>query len=311
MDLKESYSMAVSRAKLSLYESKLLVHAVQSGQNRIAGLALSREREMLEHTYKMVELVVPISDLIEAGGHYEHVVTAAQRLSKRTFEWRDDRGNWIVTPWIMRAEHRAKSGVIKIIIDKRFYDCLYNFAYGYTHYDMARCLSFKVPASYRLYPLINTQRHTMTYSIDGLKKLLGVEDKYKKTNDFIRKVIVPCHKELKESGEGNYFEYNYKKEGQKIVALNITTVWRATDMEKQASPHALRSWLPDDFFKLLIQHAGFTPHQLARNKQLFDNLTKHVNGMHILLQVIESARRNRPVNMQGYIINAIKSEIKK
>lgn len=310
MDIKESYSMAISRAKLTLYESKLLVHAINSGQPRIKGLALSREHETLQHNYNMVELSVAIADVIEQNGHYEHVVAAAKRLCERKFEWRADNGAWVVTSWVMRASHTAKSGLIKLIMDKTFYDCLFNFAYGYCHYDMTRALTFKCPASYRLYPLINGQRHTMTYSIEGLKKMLGVEDKYKKTNDFIRKVIEPAHKELKASPEGNYFEYKYKKEGQKIVALDITTVWRASDIDKQAEPHQLRTWLPDDMFKLLIQHCGFTPYQLARNRQLFENLCKLPHGMTILLGVMERARKKRPVNMQGYIIGAIKGEVK-
>lgn len=310
MDIKESYSMAISRAKLTLYESKLLVHAINSGQSRIKGLALSKEKSTLEHTYNMVELSVSIADIVEKNGHYEHVVTAAKRLCSRKFEWRADNGAWVVTSWVMRASHRPKSGLIKLILDKTFYDCLYNFAYGYCHFDMTRALTFKYPSTYKLYPIINGQRHTMTYSIEGLKKLLGVEDKYKKTNDFIRKCIEPAHKELKESPEGNYFEYRQKKEGQKIVALDITTVWRETDIEKQAAPHAIRTWLPEDFFKLLIQHCGFTPYQLSRNKQLFENLSKLPHGMTILLGIMERARRNRPKNMQGYIINAIKSEIR-
>ena len=68
--------------------------------------------------------------------------------------------------------------------------------------------------------------------------------------------------------------------------------------------------MPIDYTKLLLQHGGFTTWQLSCHKALLSDLAKLPNGLDIVLAVIQRARVRRPANMQGYIINALKAEVK-
>ncbi len=215
MDIKESYVMAISRAHLTTYEARLLLMAINSGQSLLKHRALSKEKVVLEHHYNMVELAVPIRDITtDKGQHYEHVIQAAQSLTMKNFTWRDNtkagRGHWVTCPWVLRAEHQPKSGNVTLILDKRFYDALYNFTLGHCSFDLQRALTFKSAVTSRLYPLINTQKKPITYPIEGLKATLGVEDKYKRGNDFIKRCIEPAKKEMDET-EGNTFRYSLLK----------------------------------------------------------------------------------------------------
>lgn len=315
MDIKESYVMAISKAHLTTYEARLLLVAINSGQALLKHRQLSHEHGVLQHTYNMVELVVPINEITtEKGQHYEHVINAARNLTLKNFTWRDDTkrggGHWVTCPWVLRAEHLPRSGSVKMILDKRFYDALYNFTLGHCKFDLQRALTFKSAVTARLYPLINTQRRPITYTIEGLKELLGVGDKYKRGNDFVKRCIEPAKKEM-DASEGNTFIYHaVKGANNKITHITITTQWRATDEEKNASFASIREKIGREMMLLLIQHGGFTSMQISRNMRTVERFAAKQNAVNELCVIIDRARRKRPANMQGYIINAMKEETK-
>lgn len=313
MELKQSYIMSIARARLSLYEQKILLKMVQSGQARVQGLPLGRIREQLEHNFNSMLIEIPMRELMKGDTkHYEHILRAAQELTRKNFTYIGEKGDWVTFSWVMRAEHKKATGKLYLLVDKRFYDCLYNFSNGYSHYELERALSFKNPSSVKMYALCNGQHRPMTWPIDALKRVFGVEDKYSRTNDFIRKVIEPAYKELKQGEHGNYFEYTTVKKGNKITALVITTVQRASQTEAEAMPKAIRQWLPVDYYRTLIQHAGFTSWQVAAHKELLHDLSCLPHGMDILLAAIQRvrAKRDRIANPQGYIINTLRAEVK-
>lgn len=310
MEIKQSYIMTIARAKLSLYEQRLLIKCVQSEQAHISNKALGAIRQPLPHNNSVVEIEVPMKELCEGMEHYEYIIKAAQSLTQKNFTYIDEKGNWVTFAWVMRATHRKKTGIVKLLLDKHFYDCLYNFTKGYSHYDLERAINFKRPQTMRLYALLNAQRRPITYTIEQLKHITGTVGLYAKTNDFVRKVIAPAHREIKASESGNYWEYTYLKEGNKIIGITFTPVTRADVKEESAGFKAIGQWLPIDYTKLLIMHGGFTTWQISCHKDLLHDLSTLPMGMDILLNVIQRARKRRPANMQGYIINALKAEVK-
>ena len=315
MDIKQSYIMSIAGAKLSLYEQRLLVKAVQSGQRPLQGVALGRLKGSLDITTPDTVIVeVDIRDICSSDkAHYEYVRTAAESLTRRTFTYIDTSGNWVTFGWVMRATHTRKSGKIRLLMDRRFFETLYNFAKGYSHYDLERALSFKLPSTTKLYCLLNGNRHAMTYTIQQLKHICGVADKYSRTNDFVRKIIHPAYEEIKAdkaSRGGNYWEYHCIKEQGKITGIQFVPIRRATTEEQSNMSTAVRQWLPEDYHKLLLQHGGFTNQGLSHHKQLLHDLAALPVGMDILLNTIRRARQTRPINMQGYIINTLRAEVK-
>lgn len=311
MEIKQSYIMTIARAKLSLYEQRLLIKCVQSGQPLINNKPLGAIRKPLEHNNCTVEIEISMRELCECDkSHYEYIIKAAQSLTQKNFTFIDENGNWVTFAWVMRATHKRKTGKVYLLMDKHFYDCLYNFTHGYSHYELERALSFKRPQTMRLYALLNGQKKPISYTIEQLKHITGTTGLYSKTNDFIRKVIIPAQKETKEGDYGSYWEYSTRKTGNKITSITFTPVMRADAREEAASIKAIAEWLPMDYTKLLLQHGGFTTWQLSCHKALLHDLSTLPNGLDILLGVIQRARRRRAANMQGYIINALKAEVK-
>lgn len=311
MEIKQSYIMTIARAKLSLYEQRLLIKCVQSGQPLISSKPLGAIRRPLEHNNGTVEIEIAMKELCEADkSHYEYVIKAAQSLTQKNFTYIDEKGNWVTFAWVMRATHKKKTGKVYLLMDKHFYDCLYNFTHGYSHYDLERALNFKRPQTMRLYALLNGQKRPISYTIEQLKHITGTTGLYAKTNDFIRKVIEPAQKETKAGDYGHYWEYSTRKTGNKITSITFTPIARASVQEENASFKEITKWLPIDYTKLLLQHGGFTTWQLSCHKALLEDVSKLSNGLDLVLSVIQRARIRRPTNMQGYIINSLKAEVK-
>lgn len=308
MELYQSYISAITRASLTMYEQRILLKMIEHGQSKLMGLPLSREHGILEHNFNLVELTISIREILNGNKHYEHIRDAVKRLSQREFEVYDDKNGWHYATWILRTDANLRTGNVTLLIDKPFFDTLFNFAKGFVHYDLERALSLKHPQSVRMYALINNQTKPLKYSITNLKKLFGVSDKYERTNDFIRKIIKPAYDELKKGASGNYFEYSTIKTGNKITHLLITRKVRATDTERQSNIGEIHKWLPEDFEKMLIRHVGFTYRQVAHYKELLRQLANMPTGLQILLDIVERARKKRVG--KGWIINALRDEVR-
>ncbi|MGL4655727.1 MAG: replication initiation protein [Sarcina sp.] len=94
---------------------------------------------------------------------------------------------------------------------------------GYTPINMENYISLRNSYAKRMYDLLRLWSGTktkITYTLDELKEMLMLENKYSKYSDFRRKVIEPSIKELNES---KMFEITYKenKTGRKVTSLDF------------------------------------------------------------------------------------------
>lgn len=309
MDIKQSFVLAISRVKLSLYEQRILIKVIEYGQQRLKGLWMRENMRKLAHDYDNVRITIPVKYVLSDGSqHYEHVYDAARNLCTRRFEFEDEEQKiWCCTSLIYNIQLKKRSGLLSFYVSKTFFDVLYDFSRGYCQYDLQTVLSLPSPAAIRFYILLNGQHNTIYYGVDTLKAMFGVSDKYSQTADFIKKIIDPAKKALDEAG-CNTFTYERIKRGQKVVQIAFTPV-RKTDLSgtAQLAKTPVSLILPSDIQKVLTLEAGFTLKELQAHKVLWENLTKHPAAIDIVDNILTRARRLR--KEKGYIINAIRSEL--
>lgn len=309
MDIKQSFVLAISRVKLSLYEQRILIKVIEYGQQRLKGLWMRENLKKLSHDYDNVRITIPVKYILSDGSqHYEHVYDAARSLCTRRFEFEDEeRKIWHVTSLIYNVQLKKRSGLLSFYVSRTFFDVLYDFSRGYCQYDLETVLTLPSPAAIRFYVLFNGQHNTIYYGIDTLKAMFGVADKYAQTADFIKKIIDPAKKALDDAG-CNSFTYEKIKRGQKVVQIAFTPVRRTTLSEPaQLAKTSVSMILPSDIQKILTLEAGFTLKELQAHKPLWENLAKHPSAIDIVDNILERAKRLR--KEKGYIINALRSEL--
>lgn len=121
-------------------------------------------------------------------------------------------------------EYNDETDEFTISCSERVYDLLVSYLkIGYTPINLNVYLSLKNPNAQRIYDLLRLWSNTktnITYSIDELKELLMLENKYKNYSDFKRYVLNPAKENLNNTG---MFELDFTahKSGRKVSSVTF------------------------------------------------------------------------------------------
>jgi plasmid replication initiation protein len=92
----------------------------------------------------------------------------------------------------------------------------------------------------RIYELIMSLEGTSfkrTFKIDYLKRMLGIEDKYKLFGDFKKKVLIPAQNDINQYSDIN-LEWELIKTGRKVEAVKLVFKEKK-ESEKPVQAHLL------------------------------------------------------------------------
>lgn len=158
-------------------------------------------------------------------------------LMKQTIYFKEIKPNskhciWGKYNLINGFEYDDEFDSFKIVCSTRVYELLTNYLeIGYTPINLTIFLSLKSCYAQRMYDLLRLWSGTkrkITYSVQELKELLMVQDKYKSYTDFQRNVITPAVKNLNNTG---MFEITYttKKTGRTVTDI----IFDVKDLDKR------------------------------------------------------------------------------
>lgn len=310
MELIQSWLTTIARYNFSIYEQRILLHAVNYAQERFRGLILRDNLRPLAHPFRDAAITLPISSILGDGdNHYSRVRAAVIALQSKSIQFYDSaRKTWLSSPLILQASVKERSGLLHIIVPKVFYDTLFDLSNGWSAYDINVALSLHRPYSVRWYAIVNHASRPMVLSIEQLKQSFGVQDQYKQTADFIKKCVDPAAQELKDAGV-TYFEYERITERRKVVALRIFRKLQAADKLNNISVKAveLRQVLGQDIITILINQVGFSYRELSHYLPMFERLAKAPHALTIVHDIVTRYRKGRKT--KGYIINALRDEV--
>lgn len=149
-------------------------------------------------------------------------------MSKRIFfkEIKNDNKNYIWGEYnlINGFEYDEELDNFKIVCAKRVYDLLTSYLeIGYTPINLSVYLSLTNSNAQRMYDLLrlwSNSKKVIRYSVDEIKELLMIEDKYKNYSDLKRSVLNPAIKALNKTG---MFEITIKenKKNRKVQSIDF------------------------------------------------------------------------------------------
>lgn len=308
MELVQSFLLSVTRVKLSVYEQRIITRIVEHGQKALQGYSRAQLKH-ISNPFGNEKISVKIRYILTDGTKdYAKVVTACKALMSRQFEFYDpDTKTYYMDTIIHNVQHKERSGEVEFMVSRIFFEVMFNFSLGYKNYDLETALSLPTPFAVRMYVLLNNQDRPITWSVERLKEMFGVSDKYNQTADFIKKVIEPSRKALL-SASVNNFTYTRIYDGQKVVKLQFFPVKvdeksrrLFPDMSKEQITQAVavRMYLHDDL--------GFTQKEVGANKSTIDEFAKIPDAITALYAIAKRAVR-KSTNTKGYIISAMRSE---
>lgn len=310
MELVQSFLLSVMRVRLSVYEQRIITRIVEHGQPILQGLSRSQYKHV-KNPFENEEIAVKIRYILTDGTKdYRKVVDACKALMHRQFEFYEPTSKtYYMDTVIHNVRHVERSGEVRFMVSKVFFEVMYNFSLGYKNYDLETALNLPTPFAVRMYALLNNQEHPITWSIEKLKAMFGVADKYKQTADFIKKVIEPARKALVAQSVNN-FTYHRETEGQKVVALTFFPVKvdeRARKMFADLSKEQITQVMAVRMY--LAEYVGFTAREISCNKKTIEDFARIPDATAELAHIDKRAKRKDGVT-KGYYVNAMRSAFK-
>lgn len=315
-NLIQSYIMTTAKYDFSVYEKRILYLLVEMAQCEVEGRKFPRDCCKIEHDlWGLVTVTIPIAPILsgESDKNYAKAKNALLSLTKKGFEYEDDKV-WEYINIVAFPKIEKRASTVTFTVDPKIWNCCLDFSKGFRKYELVTAMQFKSVYSMRFYELLSGQKTKLIYSLEQLKEMFQVQDKYKLTADFIRKVIEPAKKELDEFSPYT-FEWSPNKDGKKIVSFNFYPVVQPDKQDSELYKHEIQkqtglSWdLNRSVLDYLRNSVGFTDKELKLHRDLFITAQMEIPDLITELSMLKAKSRDKK-NPKGWLINAIRGKIK-
>lgn len=309
-ELIQSYIMTTAKYDFNVYEKRVLYRLVEAMQAELEGQRL--QGLVIEKTiYDDRVITMPISMfLTEDDENYTRVKSALRSLRNKTFEY-EDKQIWKLIGIIEKPSF-DKRGWVKFELQPEVYGAILNFSKGFRKYELKTAMEFKSQYSMRFYELLSGQSNPITYTIDTLKAMFLVSEKYERSTDFIKRVVVPAKKELDEKSPFS-FVFDVIKHGKEFHSITFTPIYKPEMRDSDVEKKSLQGRIAPSFVlghkeANALRRLGFTNKEISNNIELLREAASVLpDFIGTLADLIGKAMLAD--NPKGYIINALKGKL--
>lgn len=308
----QSFLTVLMRARLGVYESRLLMRIVERCQDLLPpkGFELVAYEVPGGWSYQFAFTLASLT----TSHNYRYVKKACETLKDITIKSYDpDTGQWKMAGMITQARIDEQSGILRVEVADWLCKLIIDFRKGWRSYDLQNAMKIKNPFALRMYLLTCTQKDNLTLSIGYVRAfLLGEGSKaYPNNGDFVRHCIKPAAAELKKLGL-NGFTYKTKKANgtakSRIEKIIFTPVKRETkEVNISETRKEMAKQVPEKLLQYLTLQCGFTTRELnGKNLTTLSKFSSLPDWQYRFGSIITRWRRHRYGH--GWLINAMKKE---
>lgn len=337
-ELVQSYIITTSKYDFTVYEKRILYRIIAVFQDLMKDvdvrekydikdlMNLSKSNENYTITlFGDAEISMPLNLFLadSKDKNYKRIKTAFKSLMQKIIEY-ENGDEWeafalIESPSLKRCKKDTRVMNVNFRLNVQICNALFDFSKGFRSYELEVAWKFNSAYTMRFYELFSKQQKPITYSISTLRKMFNLENKYKRTADFITYIIDRSKKELDEHSP---YSFNYvtlpKDRGRTTPITSVTFVpykqkkHLSEDLVKRESAKSvsLNWYLTRQEIDYLLYKVEFTPKELKAHTALFRDVKKVLQEGE-LLDILANMKRsdNKGIevkNKKGYVINTLK-----
>lgn len=309
----QSYIATTAMYDFNVYEKRVMYNLVRLAQSQIEGVVLTDNLHKICHDMKgYVHVTLPLSDFLadEEDKNHRRVKDALKSLHRKTFEYLDD-DVWECISIIALPKIALHSRQVSFIVDSRVWDVLLDFSRGFSRYDIEVAFRLESCYSMRFYELIACQKEPITYSIDALRRIFKLEDKYAFTKDFIKRVVESSKIELDQKSPVS-FTYAPVKDGKRITQLIFFPVrFNAQDSSDDDHRMILRKYGSSAVLtadeRRFLEEIGFNESGINNNLSLFMDCQRNLDFIYELALIKGKCRTKK--NPCGWCIRTLTGKL--
>lgn len=309
----QSYIATTAMYDFNVYEKRVMYNLVRLAQSQIEGVVLTDNLHKICHDMKgYVHVTLPLSDFLadEEDKNHRRVKDALKSLHRKTFEYLDD-DVWECISIIALPKVALHSRQVSFIVDSRVWDVLLDFSRGFSRYDIEVAFRLESCYSMRFYELMACQKEPITYSIDALRRIFKLEDKYAFTKDFIKRVVESSKIELDQKSPVS-FTYAPVKDGKRITQLIFFPVrFNAQDSSDDDHRMILRKYGSSAVLtadeRRFLEEIGFNESGINNNLSLFMDCQRNLDFIYELALIKGKCRSKK--NPCGWCIRTLTGKL--
>lgn len=319
----ESYVLSEARYNLGIYAQRLLYRLLESAQKYIYDIDFqdgSMSRQIEVGAWGDANIILPVRSILygEDDRNYDKARAAIEEVMGKFISY-DDGNTYRATQILNEVEMNRLKGRMIIRVNRNLWSAMLDFTKGYRMLDIETVLKLRSGYSMRLYSLVCTSEIPLTFTIDQLRQMWELGDRYKATKDFIRNTVDVAKEELDRVSQ-NSFDYtlncsksdpvNQGRRGRlKVTSITFYPIERITnlktkDLRKQVSPSLM---LSPEVMSVLKNKFEFDNKGIQNNMPVFDAASKNIDLLAFLDKIAPVALRAR--NPQGYVVGALRKHL--
>lgn len=324
-DVFTSYIFSTSNRSLSKYGERLLMEVISVAQEYTIDAALGIKKLDFGEKYseKFAVIDIPVKSLLNADdtSNYTKAKEAALELMKiyHTVEAPvlDEDGNQKLysdgSPQYQFASYHLldhvtvnhKPGIVSVKLGAETWSQILDMGKGYTRYNLLTAKTLDDVTAIRLFQLLSNSSEPLYFSLERIKGILGLQDKYQKNpTGFLRRVIEPAEQEIREKCPFEVvheLKYDSSKKGRPaIVGLTFMKVLKPSVIKDPTTV------LDPRVISILVKTYGFDGGGIRANLKLFVAVR---DAGYDLVDFLEKMELKTKVanNRQGYLIRSLQN----
>ena len=314
-EILQSYILTTAKYDFSVYEKRILYRIIELNQHLLEGKKLDKKHILNLTPHGNMEYTLPIRLFLkenDASNHKE--VKKAFESLKRKEIFYDDGNVWASLNIIGFPVISTYGESISFTMPNMIYNALLDFSKGFKKYELKTAMEFESVYSMRFYELFSNQKTPINYTLESLKEMFQLTDKYKETKDFIKRVIEPAKKELDKCSPYT-FHYEKIKTGRKITGIRFIPIHQpqfedeSLKKQKVIKQMSNRWFIPKNIEDYLKYNYEFTDKELNNNLNLFETIHNNLNEEEFLDFLVELRPSAQYAdNPKGFLIGALKKK---
>ena len=327
-DVYQSYIWTTAQGKWSIDEKRIVYRLIDYAQASLKGVKIKENIKPLyveENIFGDKTFAFYVKDLLAEGmesKHYDRIKKALDSLEEKKVYFEDEKEETWEKHRLIR-EPKVKKGLATFIVNDWFWKVCLNFSKGYRKFELITAMKLKSPYSMRFYELMSGTNKPLTFSVEELRTMLGLGEKYKRPASILQKIIIPSKNELDECAPWSFNVNVIRKDNEKktspIIQFQFFPIFNAENRDKnllmyENIPQITTQRLigKPEVYNILRNMCNFSVAELNRHKALWKEACDKVELFpKLLVDIVWSDGYRGADNKKGYIVNATKNLLSK
>jgi len=312
-DLIQSYIFTTAKYDFSAYEKRIIYRQIEIEQALLEGKKIGKGVKIDTNLWGDKRYTIPLRWLLkdEKDKNYTQIAKAFKSLREKSIIYEDE--NTIEGFGVIQSfKIEKRDSYVSWVAHPYVVEASMNFAKGYRKYELKTAMEFESVYAMRFYELLSGQKTPLCYTIESIKEMFGIADKYARISQFQSKVLDTAKRELDKCSPYT-FDYKMNKTGRSFTSVTFLPKYQPQFRDDSLEKHELQkqvslSWdLPKEITDYLTHNFEFTKDGIKNNLDLFKQAHEELDLISFLAAIKGKVRTSK--NPQGYIIGAIKKQL--